>query len=161
MQYPNLKGAVEMMASNGQKLCIHRAAAFVLDMPGSELCFGTLRAATPLERLQQPGASPVPFIHAWGEYKGKVYAPTTIEAMGGLVPINRELYYDVNGIKDVHRLSRKDVLRISGEIGFSAHVRHGKPTRGGVSVGAAFLSAAGVQWVDGDDGGILPAEENA
>lgn len=156
---PHLWGAMHMIGYAGNGLCIHRAAGFVLDTPGAELCFGTFRAASPEELAVDPRGSTEPFIHAWAELEGYAYAPTTIEAMGRLVPIDRDYYYRINGARDIRRLSRKDVLRISGEIGLSAHLRHDKPTRNGASVGQTLMDAAGVRHAVTADGGIIPATE--
>jgi hypothetical protein len=140
-------------------MCIHRSAALVLDLPHSDLVFGTLRAATPEEQqMIGPEASTTPFIHCWVELGEDIlFAPTTIERCNGsLLPMRRQHYYEMNGVRDVRRLSRKDVLRISGEIGLSAHLRKGVPAK--KSVGATLLDAAGVRWKLSADEGIIPAD---
>jgi hypothetical protein len=157
-KFPHLNGAMLMVGVEGTGLCIHRAAAFVLDTPGAELCFGTLDPATEEARAKNPLLAAVPFIHAWAEHHGMVYAPTTIERAGNkLVPMGRSYYYGMNGVRDVHRLSRRALLTLSGEIGLSAHLRKGTPAK--KSVGATLLDAAGVRWMDGPDGGLLPLPE--
>lgn len=159
--FPHLTGAILMEGRAGTGLCIHRAAAFVLDRPGADLCFGIFPAATEEEKAAIPNASDVSFIHAWAELSGMVYAPTTIERTGGvLAPMRREGYYSINRVIRVKRLSRRQLLQISGQIGLSAHLRHGKPTRGGASVGGTLLDAAGVAWRETEDGGLVPAEPN-
>lgn len=136
-------------------MCIHRSAGFVLDVPGSELCFGVFRASTPEEIARQSNASREPFIHCWAEYHGKVYAPTTIEAVGGLRPIDPDYYYEINGATAIKRLPRPVVLRVAKEIGLSAHLRKGKPAR--ASVGGSLLDAAGIEYRVGLEGGLVPA----
>ena len=152
---PHLDGAMKLTGVGMTGLCIHRSAAFVLDMPGSVLCFGTFRAATPEEIARDPRSSREPFIHCWAEYQGAVYAPTTIEAAGGLRAIDPALYYQVNGATNIKRLSRPDLLKIAREIGLSAHLRRGKPAR--VSVGGALLDAVGIEYRIGLEGGLVPA----
>lgn len=154
---PHLLGAMRLRNEHNQGLCIHRSAGFVLDTPGSNLFFGVFRAASPEEREDDPHASPEPFIHCWAEYQGAVYAPTTIERMGGkLVPYDRVEYYAVNGITNIHSISRPKLLRISAEIGLSAHLRLGRPTRNQVSVGGTLLDAAGMPYRVNSKGGVLP-----
>lgn len=152
-KHPHLFGAMLMEGMPGTNLCIHRAAGFVLDTPGAELCFGTLRprldGPPPQDRAE-------PFIHAWAELRGQVYAPTTIEANGGrLDPFPQELYYAVNGVSDVRRLTRGEVLRLSGQIRLSAHLRRGTMPK--ASVGGTLLDAAGVSWKENEKGGLIPA----
>lgn len=155
-KFPHLHGAMKLTHTGNQGLCIHRSAGFVLDTPGSELCFGVFRAATPEERNQDRNASLEPFIHCWAEFRGEVYAPTTIERMGGkLVPYNRAAYYEVNGATSIKRLARPDLLRISREIGLSAHLRLGRPTRGGASVGATLLDAVKMSYRISQTGGLI------
>jgi hypothetical protein len=154
---PNLTGALKRRGPHG--MCIHRAAGFVLDVPGSELCFGTFRAATPEEAAALgPSASLVPFIHAWAEWQGWVIAPTTIERTGGrLVPMEPGGYYRANGARDIYRLTRPKLLQVAREIGLSRHLRLGLPTKGEVSVGSTLMDAAGVPYTLTPDGGIVPA----
>lgn len=156
--WPHLAPALSMVARGGYGLCIHRACAFVLDVKGADLCFGTLREATPLERLRNPEASDVPFIHAWAELRGMVYAPTLIERVGCLAPIPLGEYYAANAIRDVYRMTRRAVLKVSGDVGLSAHLRKNKPLKGGASFGLSLLDAAGVPYRL-DDHSILPASE--
>jgi len=155
---PHLKSAVDFKATNGvSNCCFHRAAAFVLDVPGSVLCMGTLRAADEQERLEIANASPVPFIHAWCEFDGLVYAPTTIERMGNrLVPFHRDAYYTMNGISDVRTLTRKELLTLSGKVGLSAHLKHFRPLHDGAKI-SVLLDAAGIKWEISENGGIIPA----
>jgi hypothetical protein len=155
----HLQACLRMVAINGRSgLCIHRSVAFVLDTPQSDLVFGTFRAATPEERLIVPGASTTPFIHCWAEWRGAVVAPTLYEKLG-LFPQSRNMYYELNGARDTKRLSRPQVLQLSGEYGLSAHLRYDSPIRGGKSFGTVLLEAAGVEWQDSGDGSIIPKGE--
>lgn len=157
-RYPHLEGAMRLTSESNQGLCIHRSAGFVLDTPGARLCFGVFRAATSEERQSDPNASLEPFIHCWAEHRGMVYAPTTIERMGGkLVPYRRDDYYDVNGITNIRCLARPDLLRLAREIGLSAHLRLGKPTRNGASVGGTLLGAVKMPYRISPSGGLIPA----
>lgn len=151
-RYPHLHGALSMTGAPGTGMCIHRAAGLVLDMPGSELVFGTLDPP-PVE-----GGEMVvePFIHAWVEVGDQVYAPTTMEANGNILrPYERDFYYRINGVSNVKRLTRRQLLGISGQIGLSAHLRHHKPAK--ASVGGTLLEAAGVAWTESEVGGLVPA----
>lgn len=155
MKMPHLKGAMKLTGFGQTKMCIHRSAAFVLDVPGAELCFGVFRAATPEEIELQPEASREPFIHAWAEFRGAVYAPTTIEAMGGLHPIDPAYYYEINGATEIRRMPRPKLLKVAKAIGLSQHLRHGKPAR--ASVGGTLLDAMGIEYRVSPDGGLVPA----
>lgn len=138
--------------------CFHRSAALVLDLPGSELVMGTFRAGTEEERAQNPEASDEPFIHCWVEHQGVVYAPTTIEANGNkLLPIIRDHYYEVNGAKDIFRMSRKDLITLSGRVGISQHLLRDKPLKDGASFAGSIMDAAGLKWKDSKTGGVIPA----
>ena len=148
-----------IVGPNGLGSCFHRAAALVLDLPGSELCMGTFRAATEEELKVAPNASDEPFIHAWVEHGGVVYAPTTIEANNNtLRPYTCAEYYSVHDAKDIYRLSRKDLITLSGRVGLSQHLLHNKPLRDGASFAASIMDAAGLKWKDSaKGGGIIPA----
>lgn len=142
---PHLVGALKLTAVPGQRLCIHCSAGFVMDVPGSELVFATFRAASDEEAAAiGPDASPEPFIHAWAEWRGAVWAPTAMDQMGGqLQPMNPAGYYAVNGATDFARLKRPDLLVVARLIGLSRHLRLGVPTRNGASVGMSLLDAVG------------------
>ena len=141
-----------MRLEGRQRLCIHRSAAFVLDVPGAVLVFGTLKP----DDVPQPGHSTVPFIHSWAEYRGNVYAPTTIERMDGhLVPVPRDTYYAINGAHDIHSLTRAALLRLDKRYGLKRALRQNVLCRGGASFGGTLLDAAGVAWAD-DNGGVVP-----
>lgn len=150
---PHLKGAMQLQGQ--QNMCFHRSAAFVLDVPTARLCMGTFPAATPEELELEPEASREPFIHCWAEVGDSVYAPTTIEKVGGLRPIPRAYYYEINRAQDIKWIDRPTLLRISKEIGLSAHLRHGKPARR--SVGGTLLDAAGIEYQISRNGGVVPA----
>lgn len=148
-----LQKALELKGSQG--LCFHRSAAFVFDVPGSTMMFGTFEAPPPDQRL--PGDSDVPFIHAWAEWRGFVYAPTTIERLGGLCPINLVGYYAVNGIHDVRTLTRPQLLALDRQLALKRALRLNLPCRGGASFGGSLLDAAGVRWQPATGGGVIPA----
>jgi hypothetical protein len=149
---------MSVQGTSGTGVCFHRSAALVLDLPGSELCIGTFRGATDEELKLNPKASTEPFLHAWVEHNGLVYAPTTIEANNNtLRPYTKAEYYEVHDAKDIHRLSRRDLISLSGKIGLSQHLLHGKPTKNDASVGGSILDAAGVEWKDSATGGVIPA----
>lgn len=159
-RFPHLVGAMAYEATNGVSgLCFHRASAFVLDTLGSQMCFGTLRAPDERQRRDEPRASLVPFIHAWVEVGETLYSPTTIEAMGGLYQMTPRDYYERNGVADIRRLPRREVLRISGEIGLSAHFRRKAPLKSNMPLGMVLLDAAGVDYTVNAQGSVLPAQE--
>jgi hypothetical protein len=138
-------------------LCIHRSAAFVFDVPGASLVFGTFEPLPEAERGE--GDSAVPFIHAWAEFRGCVFAPTTIERTGGaLIAQNRAGYYAVNRAHDFRILTRPQLLRLDREFGLKRVLRQADARcKGGVSFGATLLNAALVDWKDSKDGGVIPA----
>jgi len=150
---PLLEAALKMRADQG--LCMHRSAAFVFDVPGAILVFGTIQPKERSELLE--GDSEVPFIHCWAEYRGNVVAPTTIEqANGQLVAQNKAGYYAINGISDVHTLTRPALLALDRLHGFRRALRLNTDLRTGASFGATLLEAAGVAWKDYGDGGVVP-----
>jgi hypothetical protein len=152
---PHLVGAMRMMGGPGAAgLCVHRAAGFVIDTPGSALAFGTL-IPDRQEGPRGPDDSDVPYIHAWPEWRGAAYAVSTIEKNGGLFSCPVEEYYRVNAVTDVHRLTRQQVLKIARAINLPGHLLRGEPTK--ASVGRSFLTAAGVRFRD-DAGALLPLE---
>lgn len=154
-------------AENGKGNCFHRSAALVLDIPGTEIVMGTFRAATPEERLQiGPRASSVPFIHCWVEAeiegKGRVaLAPTTIETVGELVTMPAAAYREKNGARDFYTITRKELLRLSGEYGISANLRGKGDLKGEAAtlrLGGVLLKAAGVPHAITAEGGVVPAD---
>ena len=153
---PHLSSAVAF-ESNGLGACFYRAAAFVLDAPGADLCLGTFAGGTEEELRANPSGSRHDFIHAWVEARGDVYAPSMLSKSNDFMgPIPRDRYYEANGARDIKRLTRSEVLRLSGEIGLSAHLRRHKPLKGGKRVAEVLLEAAGVNYMV-KDGGVLPA----
>jgi hypothetical protein len=157
-QLRHFQRAVRFVATNQRSgCCFHRAAAFVLDVPGAELCVGIVRAATLAEQARIPNASRVPFVHAWAELRGSVFALTLFESHG-LRPIPASLYYEENGVSGVRRLARRDVLRLSGEYGISAALRHGGALRGDAKLGTVILDAAGLPYRVTPDGVPLPVD---
>jgi hypothetical protein len=154
---PHLIGAMNLSGPRG--LCFHRAVGFVLDVgpPNpATLVIGRIREANDEEKaVLGPDASPTPFIHAWCEWRGELFAPTTIERAGGaLFPIPRELYLNRNGAKVLATMTRGQIKALDREFGFSAHLRKFKPIRGGASFGAVLLERAGVAWKDNGLGGV-------
>jgi hypothetical protein len=116
MMLSNLEQAMSLASPSGNGLCFHWSAALCLDIPGSIMVIGILKPLGEREiaaGLALPDdASNVPFYHAWVEYKGQVLAPTLIEAMGGLRPINKTWYYNINGCHNMRRISRRDLLQL-------------------------------------------------
>jgi hypothetical protein len=108
LHLPFLSAAVKLRGVKG--MCFHRSVALCLDLPGSSVVVGTLRAATPEERIGHEERSPVPFIHAWVEFEDKLMAPTTIEERGGLVFVRPEDYYRICGVRDIRSLTRSAMV---------------------------------------------------
>lgn len=155
--FPLLASVVEKLTGEGShNACFHRATALALDLPGAELCIGTIRGATAEEAREIAGASPVAFVHAWIELGGEVIAPTTIERAGGLYAFPRAIYYAHNAARDVHRLTRRRVKRLATEHGWRRYLRTGKRPPGSEPLGAIVLAAAGVPHHIADHGGVLP-----
>jgi hypothetical protein len=153
-KYPHLFGVLDLEGMPGLGMCIHRAAAFVLDVPGSFMIMAVCEPATDEERRINPLASGEPFIHAWGEYRGGVFAPTKLQR-GGVELIPRSVYYDFQRPTLTRPILRPALLKISGEIGLSAHLRKGVPAK--ASVGETFLNHVGIAWKLSEDGGLIPA----
>lgn len=150
---PHLEGALRLSGPRG--LCFHRAVGFVLDVIPATLVIGRIREANEEERrVLGEDASPTPFIHAWCEWRGLLWAPTTMERAGGLFPVPRAMYLERNGAKVLATMSRGEVMRLSREWGFSQHLRKFKPLVGGVSFGSILLERAGVPWKDNGLGGV-------
>lgn len=138
--------------------CVQRAAALMLDLRNAMLMFGVLRAATAEELAKNPDASPVPFIHAWVEWHGDVYAPSTMEKFKGeLVPIPRDAYYSANQIRQTWSLEAKPFGVIAKRYGLSAAFRHGKDRAGDGEITDALLKAAGVKYRLSERRTLLPA----
>lgn len=151
---PHFRGALAMPAHPGQKLCLHVSAGFVMDVPGAVLVIGTFRASTPEERAAIPNASPVPFIHAWAEWRGLVWSGT---AMRTCDPAD---YYAANGATDIVRLVRPKLMALARDMGLSRHLRLHVPTKNGASVGKSLLDAAGKAYRV-EDHAMLPMEGTA
>ena len=151
-----LRKAMQLEGERG--MCMHRSAALVFDVPAAVLMFGTFRPQEPEERKHFANESAVPFIHCWVEYKGVVFAPTTIEAAGmRLIPMDREGYLRANGARDLHSLSRPALLKLDRQYGLKRVLRTGERCKCGASFGAILLDAAGVPWTLSEDGGVVPS----
>lgn len=137
--------------------CFHRATAMVLDVPGTELCIGTFAGANDAELLSNPNGSPTDFIHAWVERGNEVWAPSLLSQSNDFFgPIDRATYYEENSAKDIKRLSRSEVLVLSGEYGLSAHLRKDTSVKSGKRLSQVMLDASGVEYRV-EDGGVFPA----
>ncbi len=155
----HLKGAVtNLVGSRGLGTCFFRSAALVLDVPGTQLCCGVLAGATAEELVANPEASPTPFIHSWVERGETVFSPTQIEREGELIPWPKDVYYQTNCVRDVHAVSRPTLLKLSGEIGLSAHLRLGRPLKTAASLAFTVLGMVGMPYAIAKDGGLVPPE---
>jgi len=151
----HLNGALaNLVGSSGKGMCFFRSAALVLDVPGSELAIGVLAGATAEELAANPDASTTPFIHAWVERGDTVVSPTQIEREGRLMPWPKQFYYETNGITEVRTVSRPALLKLSGEIGLSAHLRLNRPLKQAVSLAFLLLDQTGLAYAVAEDGGI-------
>lgn len=160
----NFRHLIPAMSLRGsQGMCIHRSVALVLDVPRSELVFGVFNNfATPEEAAEiiANGQLPSrePFVHAWMEHQGVVFAPTTIERMNGeLIPQHRRGYYDINKATRIKRLGRGVVQALVQQYDFLPVLRGERLPHNGVSFGTVFLDAANVKWKASADGGVIPA----
>lgn len=153
-----LQLALTMQSATGQNTCVQRAAALMLDMPAdAALVFGVVRAGTAAEQAKDPRASPVPFVHAWVEYDGQLYAPTLVEKLNGLHPIPVDVYYRANGVTRTWRLENAGFMQVARRWKLAASLKHGSRRAGRGVVADAFLQAAGVQYVLSSRNTILPA----
>ena len=154
----HLNAALHRSAGNpSYGSCFHRAAALVLDMAGTHLCIGTFAGANIEQIIHFPGSSPTDCVHAWVEKNNEVYAPTMINNRNSYFgPFPRDLYYEENGARDVKRLSRSELLVLSGRYGLSAHLRHDKAVKEGKKFSVVLLDSAGVRYRV-DEGAVLPA----
>lgn len=154
-KYPTLVDALSF--GNGHGTCVQRASALMLDMPGAELVFAIVRAGTPEEQQAGSHISPVPFIHAWVEQAGQVYAPTLIERMDGdLRPLPVDVYYRSNGVKRTWRLPRPAFMLVAKRWKLAASFKHRSQRAGRGEVADALLRAAGVRYVLSNRNTILP-----
>jgi hypothetical protein len=151
---PNLALAMEQTSEIGLGMCFYRAAALVLDLPGSEMLFGTFDGAPADEVAKDPRHSPVPFIHSWVEWHGQALAPTLFERDRPPFMMDRAGYYRANNARNLHRLTRVAVRRVAAASGFHDWLQ-GKPIMG---IPTALLAAAGVKWRADPGGGVLPLE---
>jgi hypothetical protein len=155
----HLRGAVtNLVGDNGGGTCFFRAAALVLDLPNTSLWFGVLAGATEEELRASPEASSTPFIHAWVEQGETVYSPTQIEREGGLIAWPKSFYYETNGVTEAHVVDRPTLLKVSSEIGLSAHLRLARPLKKGGSLAFMLLDRVGMSYAIGRDGGLVPPE---
>lgn len=153
-QLPFLSGAMKLRGVKG--MCFHRAVALCLDIPGSSVVVGTLRAATPEERIGHPERSTTPHLHAWVEFEGKLMAPTTIEANGGLVFVRPQEYYQICGATNIRRLSRSALTERVVDRHINRELLFGiRPLQPGYLV-SRLLDAVGVKYIISPAGGVLP-----
>lgn len=145
---PHLYGCVTRLGGLfGKGLCFHRSIALLYDWKDSELVVGKFRAATPEEQKTTPNASKVPFIHCWAERNGEVYAPSTIEAQGGLLrPMNREGYYKLNGAEVWGRMDIKALRKAAAGTGLASHVRYGTSLLAGEAASNIILKALNIPY---------------
>jgi hypothetical protein len=154
---PHLEASFKLIGPRGP--CFFRAVALVLDVPQAKLMVGTFRAATPEEQAASPEVSPVPFIHAWTEIHGAVFAPTTYESCNAqLVPFDLVDYYQRNGTRDVVCMDRARLLRLSRKYGLDKYILYGAPLEGNLKFASVILDELGVRHRMSTDNGLLPGE---
>jgi hypothetical protein len=177
---PHLAAALGYSARHhGSGTCFQRCAALMLDLTGVQgwkataptLVFGVVRAATEEEQRTIPHASTVPFIHAWVEVRWQpqpqdgqpaqatvaVLAPTLIERMDGLRPVERADYYDQNGVGRTWRLEADAFLKVAKRFKLSSAFLHQKARAGKGDVTGALLTAAGVRYRLTEHNSVIPA----
>lgn len=154
-QCRNLQSALNFETQAGA--CFIRSIALALDLPQSELVFGEFRAASAHELLTVPNASPEPFIHAWVEMNGKVYAPTLIAKMGGLPAVSRDAYYATNMVARTWRVDQATLQTVAKKFKLASAFRHGKNRAGKGDVTETLLKAAGVPYKISERRTAIPA----
>lgn len=153
----HLRASFDYASSTGKGNCIQRSAALALDLGGSEIVFATFRAASAADIAKDPRVSRTAFIHAWVEWRGWAYSPTTLERTNMLlVPWDREAYRTVNGARDVRVLPRDAFERIARRFRLSAAFRYGRARAGHGELADALLNAAGVRYRVGEGRAVLP-----
>jgi hypothetical protein len=154
----HLSASLARKGANGAGACFYRAAALVLDHPPAKLCIGILAGVSDEELKASPNGAQEDFIHAWAEVGDKLYAPSLLsEENSNMGPFNREEYYQGNGVRDVRRISRADLLKMSAEYGLAAHLKSDAPLIGNRRFVQILLDASEIPFVV-EDGLVLPAE---
>jgi hypothetical protein len=156
---PTLRSALRLKSPTGNGMCFHWSVAMCIDLPGSEVVIATFRAATPEERKDIPNASDVPFLHAFVEWQGQVFAPTTLARTGGqFAAMNPAEYYAKNGATNVRRVSRRTIRKHVAD-GFVMQQLLGGPSPQAPTgyLVERLLKAAGVKYLVTRDGGVVPA----
>jgi hypothetical protein len=153
-QCRNLTAALGFSTNFGS--CFIRSTALMLDLPGATLVYGVVKASTPEELAKSNNSSPVPFIHAWVEYQGKVFAPTLIERFGSLHSIAKEAYYETNGVTTTWRLESAAFMSVAKRFKLASAFKHGSARPGKGEVTEAFLNAAKVRYKLSDRRTVLP-----
>jgi hypothetical protein len=128
----------------------------MLDLPGATLVYGIVKASTPEELAKCSKSSPVPFIHAWVEYQGKVFAPTLIERFGFLNSISKDAYYATNGVTTTWRLEQPAFQAVAKRFKLASAFKHGSVRPGKGEVTEAFLNAAKVRYKLSERRTVLP-----
>lgn len=158
MRLRHLEACMALMPTvQGKGMCFHRSAAMVLDVEGSTLCIGTFRAASPEEQAREPSASKVPFLHCWVEHLNAAFSPANIERAGGLRPMDPAEYYAINGARDIHRLSRSELLIKAHGSGLSRHLKENVPLTSGRPLGDMLLEWMGIPFTVTANGTAIPA----
>lgn len=70
----------------------------------------------------------------------------------------KAFYYETNGVNDARTIKRPALLKISEEIGLSAHLRLGRPLKTDASFVFRLLDTAGLPYAISQDGGLVPPE---
>lgn len=144
-------------AEPGLGRCFHWSAALCLDLKQSDIVIGTVAGASPHEALTVHHASLGRFVHAWVEVGDDVLAPTLISTDDKLTPVPRAFYYASNGIEDVQRLSRADLLKAFQGRNLIGHLTEGQNFRCDGRFVDILLEAAGViEWTTNETGGAVP-----
>ena len=110
---PTLRATVELLEPDHDNgLCFHRSAALCYDMAGSMVVIGIFNPDVEAVKAEGGTTDGQPFYHCWVEFKGCVFAPTTLERLGGLQPMHRLGYYNINGVSLTRRIPRRKLLEI-------------------------------------------------
>lgn len=155
---PTLASAIRMLEPNpGNGLCFHLSAALCYDLPKSKLVIGVFNPNIEAVKAEGGETDGLPFYHCWVEYYGNVLAPTTIERVGRLQPMERTGYYNINGVSKFSIIPRSklfDIFKRKPEL--LQQLKFGlQPRKDGLLVDN-LMKAAKLSFIVNETGGVVP-----
>ena len=150
---PYLAGAIALgLPDPSKRLCFHRSVALTMDCPSLKLVVGKMEGIA--ERDWIPGASLVPWYHAWCESGARLLSPASIEQHDNVLQaFCPRMWHSFNPSIETRVLARRTVLKLARIHNWHGYFLKHKPIETALPI--AILEELGFSYFVGPSGEIL------